>query len=169
VPFRTPLPHERRDGPGRRLGAARPRGIEALQRSAGNQAVGAILARFKSEEHTRLGHRQAILELEGLGTLELESVSVGRENDSLSLTVRGHAMTAELLAAQRSGKSFARGRLVVGDMSFDLRGIVVANVQVSGDLVSVELSCEGIAKTKEPAGEEDPDRGWNVFDVPPTG
>jgi hypothetical protein len=165
---RSRLPQERRDGPGRRLGAARPRGIEALQRSAGNQAVGAILARFRSEEHARLPNRQAVLEIEELGTLELESVSMDEKSKSISLTLKGTAKTAELLAAQRNGRTFAQGRLMVGGMTFELRGIAVASVQVSGDMVSVELSLEGFNQAKEPAEEEPADRGWN-FDLPPIG
>jgi hypothetical protein len=125
------------------------------------------LARFKSEEHARVGKR-TILEIEELGTLELESVSIGEKHDTVSLTLRANEMTAALMAASRNGQTFEHGRLVVGDISFDLRGIVVASVQVSGDMVSVELSCTGISKTQEEGEKEKPDRGWNVFDLRPT-
>jgi hypothetical protein len=167
VPFHSPLPHQRRDGPPRRTGASRPRGIEALQRSAGNQAVGAILARFQDEEHTKAGNRRAILELEGLGTVEIESASL-QGKSTLNITVREHAMTAQLHAAARNGTSFEHGRLVIGAASFDLRGVVIASIQMSGDVVSLTLDCSGITTTPAEVEEEAPPRRWD-HDLPPAG
>jgi hypothetical protein len=167
VPFHTPLPYEHQGRSGGRLRGRRPRGIEALQRTAGNQAVGAILARFQAEEHAEVGNRRVTLQLDGLGTVGLESASLKRE-DTISVVVRGHSTTAQLHAAARNGTIFPHGKLLIGATSFDLRGIVISSIEMSGELVSLELSCSGISTTPAETEDEEPSRRWD-HDLPPTG
>jgi hypothetical protein len=166
--LRTPLPQDRKAAPGRRSGASRPRGLLALQRNAGNQAVGAILARFKGEEQT--GKRRVTLELDGIGAIDVESVQA-RGTTRFTVTIRGHAVTAALNAAARNGTIFENGRLTLGNMRIELKGVLIAGLELNGDLVTLELDATS-AETKYGPDEEEkedaPRKRWDD-DIPPIG
>ena len=136
----------------------------ALQRSAGNQAVGAILARLNSEEH---GRRQATLTLDGLGPITLESVAPeGKGNRRFTITIRGHSATAELNAAARNGRVFEHGTLVIGALAFELKGVVISSLQMNGEMVTVELDAAA-ADPKRPSAEDEKPKETPRAEVPP--
>jgi hypothetical protein len=137
----------------------------ALQRSAGNQAVGAILARFRSEEHG--AKRQAGLTLDGLGPITLESVRPeGKGTRRFTLTLRGHSATAELNAAARNGRVFEQGTLVIGGLTFELKGVVISSLQISGDVLTLEIDAAS-ASSKREANEDEKPQPTPRAELPP--
>jgi hypothetical protein len=128
--------------------------VLALQRNAGNQAVGAILARFKSEENT--GRRRTTLELDGLGTVDAESVSPRGGQTRYAVTLRGHSLTAQLAAAARNGTIIDTARIVVGNMRIELKGVVIAGLEMNGEMISLELDASS-AEVKYGPDAEDKD------------
>jgi hypothetical protein len=164
VPFRSALPHRRRNGPAHGSGAAQPRGLEALQRSAGNQAVGAILARLRSEE--RAAKPQASLMLDSLGPIALESVEAqGKGTRSFAITFRGHSATAALAAAYRNARVFETGTLVFGGTTYELKAVTISSLNVDGDVLTLELDASA-AYPKRPAEEDKKEEPAPRFEVP---
>jgi hypothetical protein len=138
----------------------------ALQRSAGNQAVGAILARFRSEEHAA-AKPQASLTLDSLGPIALESVEAqGKGNGRFAITFRGHSATAALTAAHRNAQVFETGTLVFGGITHELKAVSIASLKIDGDVLALEIEV-GAAHPKRPAEEEKKEEPAPRAELPP--
>jgi hypothetical protein len=145
--------------------------VLALQRNAGNQAVGAILARFQEEEHG--AKRRSTLQLDGIGSVDVESVKP-RGVGGYELTIRGHSLTAALTAAARNASIIEHARILIGNMRIELRQVLIADLELNGELISLQLDAQS-AETKWGPSEDDeldqdgPRKQWDPADPPFSG
>jgi hypothetical protein len=132
--------------------------------------VGAILARFTESVHG--AKTRATLRLDGIGAVDLESVKP-RGASGYEVTLRGHSLTAALTAAARNGTIIEHARILIGNMRIELKQVLIANLRMDGETISMELDAQS-AETKWGPSEDDesdkdaPRKDWDPAD-PPSG
>ena len=160
----------RSDQPERRADTAEA--MLALQRSAGNRAVSALVAPSPDDKKDEAGHAK----LEGIGTIALLSASlpVSRSGTAGSGGDREQSSAHELVLSSRLGEHSAKLVRAAGDgqameveivmgktgMRMKLTGAIVSSYQTSGEgpdaLESWTLNFTAIERTTDEAKGEKP-------------
>jgi hypothetical protein len=147
-------------GAARKDGAVAPAtGIAAtianLQRSAGNRAVSALLARDEAKEHPSGVEERTIVMPDPIGTLKLESFSP--KGNDIELVIESSPADAELMKAGTDGKLFDEVTIKYGPLTLTLTSVIISRVSISsGGTISVSLNA---AKRHEEYKKDEPPEG----------
>ncbi|HEX4521302.1 MAG TPA: hypothetical protein VH063_17110 [Gaiellaceae bacterium] len=123
-------------------------GVMELQRSAGNQAVGALLSR--DADRAPEGERSTSTTLvmpDPLGVLPVEAFTMprGERDTTITITIPAAAVTPALMNASANGTVFPTATLSTGYMSYQLLSVIVASVQLgSGGGATITLNAAGL-------------------------
>jgi hypothetical protein len=126
-----------------------------LQRSAGNQAVGALLARDAEKQDA--GDRGTSVTLvlpDPFGVLPVEAFTMAGE-ESITVTVPSSAVTPALFEAASNGKELATAKLSTSYLELEMKGVIISSIQVSaGGSTSFTVNAASITKDypKKPEG-----------------
>jgi hypothetical protein len=132
-----------------------------LQRGVGNQHVGQILDRFKTDEldarpETKKG---PTLELPGLGTFDLASLQIDPNRSEVHVSIEITDKVLELQRAMLAGKHFPEATIKQGPLTIKLKDVYLTNFSVGagGDkpIASISLDYRNIDQQYTPGDDAD--------------
>ena len=127
------------------LGRAAQHPAVALQRALGNRATRAVLARQPDEPQVLA----STVTLDGIGTIELESLSWG-QNGELDVASKIGAHSPQLAQANAKGKSFDTVTILLKGRTITLKGVIIGDYQAGGEREQWSLNYESIAYGEPP-------------------
>ncbi len=130
-------------------------GVIELQRTAGNQAVGAMLTRDADEKGAETKGTNFTLVLpDPLGVLPVDAFTMTGDY-ALTIVIPASAFSPALMDAAAKGKEFATAKLSSPHLEFQMSGVIISSVQLGSGSVSFTLNAATMTKErpKEPQGK----------------
>jgi hypothetical protein len=113
--------------------------LARLQRSAGNRAVSALIARDDAKEQASETDARTVEMPKPIGTLEL--LSFGRDGSNVNVVVSGSAADPLLIQAAAEGRLFDQVTIRHGTLTITLKSVVISHAAPgSGDTISLSFN-----------------------------